>query len=106
GMASRSAAYAIVPTDASCPTAGAPGPRFSGVASQTGGGTLSVCAQDYSAFLDPIAAKAAGPQRAFQLAHTPFSPPSFQVTVDGAAKSSPADWSYDTAANAVVFTAA
>lgn len=103
GSSLRTSAYAIVPTDPACKTAGPPGPRFAQVAKDTGGQVLNVCSGDYGAILDPIAQRAAGPQRDFRLAQKPVSTTDISVKVDGVAVTA---WTYDAANNAVVFDAA
>jgi hypothetical protein len=104
GMSQRTTAYAIVPTDASsCTTAGAPGPRFSSVATATGGEVLNVCASRYDGLLDSLAAKAAGLQTEFRLTQPAEGTADMTVAVDGAAAGG---WTYDPARNAVDFTGA
>jgi len=104
GSSQRTSAYAIVPTDASCETAGPPGPRFAQVAKSTGGQVLNVCSGDYSGLLDHLAQRAAGAQRDFRLAQTPVDPSGITVKVDGKTLLQGAgNWTYDAASNAVVF---
>ena len=105
GSSQRTSAYAIVPTDAGCRTAGAPGPRFAQVAHETGGQVLNVCAGDYASLLDPIAQRAAGAQRDFRLAQKPVSQAEITVKVNGHAQGTDA-WRFDAGSNSVVFNAA
>jgi hypothetical protein len=102
-MAHRTQAHAIVPVSGSCTTAGPPGPRFAQVARETGGSTSDVCAADYLPLLEGLAVKAAGPQREFRLSDPATGPAEMTVTVDGVKSGA---WTFDAAANAVVFDAA
>lgn len=102
GMGHRIAAYAIVPTDGSCMTAGPAGTRFLAVAHQTGGEALSICRGSYEALLDQLTTRATGLQAEFVLGEPPTDPAAIEVRVDGIAPPDSA-WSYDPARNAVVF---
>ncbi|MHB8873095.1 MAG: choice-of-anchor D domain-containing protein [Myxococcaceae bacterium] len=102
GMAHRTSAQAIVPTDPGCVTAGPPGPRFSSVAAGTGGEALSVCAPSYGALLGKLITRAAGPQADFLLAAVPSSTTEIVVTVDGVA-SPPGAWRFDAPTRSIVF---
>jgi len=103
----RTNAYALIPTDASCKTAGPPGPRFSQVANSTGGQIRNVCSDDYSGLLEALAQRAEGPQRDFALAQPPLNPTEITVKVEGTPwVQGPGTWRYDAASNAVVFDAA
>jgi hypothetical protein len=102
GMSQRSTVSAIVPTDASCVTAGPPGPRFTTVAQQTAGSVSSVCGADYGPVLDRVTNQAAGPQREFRLSALPSTPAQIVVNVDGQAYE-PTRWSYDPGNNSVLF---
>lgn len=102
-MAQRTQAHAIVPVSGACTTAGPPGPRFSQVAKETGGTVSDVCAADYSALLEGLAVKAAGPQREFRLSDPATGPNEMTVTVDGVKS---AAWTFNAATNSVVFDAA
>ncbi len=102
-MSHRVTAHAIVPTDASCQTAGPPGPRFAALASRTGGTTLSVCAGSYGGLLDLLTQQALGLQEDFRLSSVPSDPALLEVRVDG----QPArGYAYDAGRNAVVFSGA
>jgi hypothetical protein len=105
GMAQRTALYALVPTDNSCVTAGPAGPRFSSVATGTGGEVRSICsdANGYAGMLGDITGKAAGLQKDFHLAHTPSDPGAITVFVDGAQVT---NWHYDAGSNSILFDAA
>jgi hypothetical protein len=72
------------------------------VASQTGGSTFDVCNGDYLPLLEGLAVRAAGPQREFRLTDAATGPAEMTVTVDGVASSA---WTFDAAANEVVFDA-
>lgn len=102
GMSQRSTVSAIVPTDASCVTAGPPGPRFTTVAQQTGGTVQSVCGNNYGPVLDRVTNQAAGPQREFRLSAVPSTPSQIAVTVDGQVYEA-SRWSYDPVNNSVLF---
>lgn len=104
GMAHRVAAYAIVPTDGSCQTAGAPGNRFNTVAWNTAGSVMNICAPDYGNFLDLVAERAAGLQDSFKLSQVPFNAAALTVKVNGQVKTKDTAWTYDSANNAIVFT--
>ncbi|HYV50037.1 MAG TPA: choice-of-anchor D domain-containing protein [Myxococcaceae bacterium] len=99
-MAQRTQAHAVVPVSGGCTTAGPPGPRFAQVAKETGGTVTDVCGGDYSALLEGLAVKAAGPQREFRLSDPATGPAEMTVTVDGVRS---AAWTFDAASNSVVF---
>ncbi|MFZ5472107.1 MAG: choice-of-anchor D domain-containing protein [Myxococcota bacterium] len=101
-MGHRVSAYALVPLDAGCLTAGPPGPRFADVALRTGGAVRSICEASYLPLLGQLTARAAGQQADFRLSATPSSVGEISVRVDGV-EVPRATWSYDSAANAVVF---
>ncbi len=103
GMAHRSSAYAIVPTDPACVTAGPPGSRFTDVAIQTGGSPFSVCQASYAPLLNQLLQRAAGKQADFRLTATPSAVADIHVKVDGVEMPT-TDWSYDPVHNAVVFS--
>lgn len=98
--ARRAALYAIVPKDGACQTAGAPGPRFAQVASETGGAVYDICAGDYGPYLDQLASRGIGNQSIFPLSATPNGQPT--VKENGQVISG-GDWYYDANLNAVVF---
>ncbi|EPX65096.1 Flagellar hook-length control protein FliK [Cystobacter fuscus DSM 2262] len=102
GMAHRSQMYALVPTDARCTTAGAPGTRFSTVAQRTGGAVDSICQSDYGPFLDNLLKRAGGPQADFPLTATPNGLAEMSVRVGGTTVGVD-KWTYDTQHNTVVF---
>jgi hypothetical protein len=99
-MAQRTQAHAFVPVGGGCTTAGPPGPRFAQVAKETGGSVSDVCAADYSALLEGLAVKAAGPQREFRLSDPATGPGEMTVTVDGVRSTA---WTFDAGSNSVVF---
>jgi hypothetical protein len=101
-MSHRVTAYGILPVGGGCTTAGPSAPRIHEVVTKSGGTTLDICAGDYGAFLETLAVRAAGPQRDFRLTAPAAGVGEITVTVDGAAVAPPA-WTYDAAANAVLF---
>lgn len=101
-MGHRITAYAIIPTDSSCSTAGPPGPRITGLVAKTGGAVRSICEPSYRPLLNQLTARAAGVQADFTLSATPSDPSQLLVTVNGST-SPPGSWSYDPARNTVVF---
>jgi hypothetical protein len=102
GMAHRTQAHAVVPTDQGCLTAGPPGPRFAEVATQTGGQVLSVCSGSYAGLLDQLTTRAAGPQADFPLAAVPADLPTMGVRVDGVVVPA-GNWRYDGPTQSLVF---
>jgi hypothetical protein len=97
----RMTIYAIAPTGAACGTAGGAGTRYAEAAARTGGEVLSVCAADYTPLLRSVATKAFSPQDRFPLSELP-DPGTVVVRVNGTPVST--GWSYDSAANTVVFS--
>jgi hypothetical protein len=102
GMSQRSSLYAIVPTDASCATAGPTASRIIAVAQQTGGSRTSICRSDYGGLLAQIAQRAAGLQRDFHLVATPTAEADIRVSVSGRRVYPPA-WRFDVSDNAIIF---
>jgi hypothetical protein len=103
-MSHRTAMYAIVPTDASCKTAGPVATRLAAVAQQTGGTRVNICKSDYSGVLAQIAQRASGLQRDFHLSQTPTDVNDIRVSVGGK-RVYPPTWTYDGSSNTVVFSA-
>ncbi|MBI3181393.1 MAG: choice-of-anchor D domain-containing protein [Myxococcales bacterium] len=97
----RATVYAIAPTGSGCSSAGGTGTRYVEAAQRTGGEAMSVCASDYEPILKTVAAKAFSPQDRFPLSFPP-DPASVSVSVDGVPVSG---WTYDAAANQIVFGA-
>jgi hypothetical protein len=103
GSSHRTSAYALVPTDASCRTAGPPGPRFAQVAQATGGEVRSVCGDDYVSFLDKVSRRASGAQADFRLTQQASDAGEITVKVDGRRLEAGTVWTYDAGTNSVVF---
>lgn len=78
----------------------APGDRYAWVVEHTGGVRGSICAETYGDTLAAVSASVAGPRRAFDLTRVP-APETLAVTVADAPCAS--GWTYDAAANRVVF---
>ncbi len=96
----RTTIYAIAPQGSGCSTAGGDGTRYAEAAQRTGGEVMSICASDYRPLLENVAQKAFSPQERFSLTYPP-DPATIAVAVDGAPVT--AGWTYDPAANQVVF---
>ncbi len=94
----------VGPKDLStCTTASSSGQRYMQLAQQTGGVVESICTPDWASSLGKLSLNAFGPRGTFPLSHTPEDPAQLRVTVNGQPVTG---WSYDGAANAIVFDAA
>lgn len=103
GQPQRAAIYAIAPNDQACATASGNGLRYQQAAQASGGEWLSICSSDYAPLLQDIANRTFGPQTAFTLSAIPGGAGDITVSVDGQATTA---WTYDPAANAVIFDTA
>ena len=79
------------------------GDRYYAVAQGTGGKTWSLCTADWGAIADQLALGAFQGRQQFALTRV-ADPATIVVTLNGAAQTAPANYSYDQASNSIIFS--